>query len=350
MDKVFIIIPTLDPDIELMTKFIKELQKDFTNILVINDGSKSSYDNFFQELEKKHVIVLKHYVNLGKGRGIKNAFNYILNNYPDVLGCVTCDCDGQHSYKDVKKIAKEVLKSKDKLVLGVRDFDKDNVPLRSQFGNKITRNIFKVFIGLDITDTQTGLRGFSRNLMTLMMDLAGERYEYETNMLIFTKEEGIKIKEVPIETIYLNSNVNSHFNPLKDSILIYKLFLKYFVASFSSFILDIILFLSIFNILEINQKILAATILSRIVSSLYNYIINSNLVFKNMSIPTLIKYYMLVFIVMFISGCFVTYLYNLLKIPVLIIKIIVDTILWVINLIIQREFVFKGAYNGNYEE
>ena len=349
MDKIFIVIPTLDPDEEIMLKFIKELKKDFENILVVNDGSKSVYDKFFHTLEKQGIIVIKHYINLGKGRGIKNAFNYILNNYPDILGCVTCDCDGQHSVKDIKKIAKEVLKNKDKLILGVRDFDKENVPPKSQYGNKITRNIFKIFIGLNISDTQTGLRGFSKNLMTLFMDLAGERYEYETNMLIFTKEEGIKIKEVEIETIYLNSNANSHFNPLKDSILIYKLFLKYFLASFSSFILDIILFCSIFNILQINQKILAATILARIVSSIYNYIINSNLIFKNMSIPTLAKYYLLVISMMFISGCFVTYLYGLLNIPVVIIKVIVDTIIWVINLVIQREFVFKGAYETHEE-
>ncbi len=345
MDNIFIVIPTLDPDEEIMLKFIKELKKSFKNILVVNDGSKHIYDEFFHDLEKLDIIVLKHYVNLGKGRGIKNAFNYILNNYPQIEGCITCDSDGQHSVKDIKKMAKEVLNNRDKLILGVRDFDKENVPPKSRYGNKITRNIFKIFIGLDISDTQTGLRGFSKKLMSLFMDISGERYEYETNMLIFTKEEGIKIKEIEIETIYLNSNANSHFNPLKDSIMIYRLFLKYFLTSFSSFLLDIILFCSILGILEIKEKILAATILARVVSSIYNYIINSNLVFKNMSINSLFKYYLLVILIMLVSGCFVTYLYNLLNIPVIIIKIIVDTLLWIINLVVQREFVFKGAYD-----
>ena len=124
--------------------------------------------------------------------------------------------------------------------------------------------------------------------------------------------------------------------------MIYKLFMKYFFVSFSSFILDIILFLSIFNILNINSKILAATICARIVSSIYNYIVNSNLIFKDMSIKSLIKYYGLVLIIMLFSGCLVTYLYNLLNINVIIIKILVDTILWIINLIIQREFIFAN--------
>lgn len=345
MDNIFIVVPTLDPDEVIMQKFIDELSAEFKNILVVNDGSKSIYDKFFKSLEKKGIKVIKHCKNFGKGRALKSSFNYLLNEYPEVIGVVTCDCDGQHSVKDIKKCAKELLKGKDDLILGVRDFDLDYVPEKSKYGNKITRNIFKVFIGLEISDTQTGLRGISKNLMLDFSDLSGERYEYETNMLIACKLHNIKIDEVNIETIYLNSNVNSHFNPLKDSILIYRLFMRYFTASFSSFLLDILLFSAIFGILQIDSKILAATIMARIVSSIYNYIINSNLVFKDMSIKSLIKYYLLVIFIMFVSGCFVTYLYNLLHISVFFIKIVVDTLIWVINLVVQREFVFKGEKN-----
>ncbi len=347
MDNIFVVIPTLDPDENIMQNFIDNLKKDFKNILVVNDGSKSIHDSFFKKLEKKGILVIKHHKNLGKGRALKNAFNYLLNEYPEIFGVVTCDCDGQHSVKDIKRCAKELIKEPNKLILGVRNFDNENVPEKSKYGNKITRNIFKIFIGLEISDTQTGLRGLSKKLMEEFLDLSGERYEYETNMLIECKNESIQIDEVEIETIYLNSNANSHFNPLKDSVMIYKLFLKYFLSSFSSFVLDIILFVGILGILKIDSKILAATILARIVSSIYNYIINSNLVFKNMSILSLLKYYILVVIQMFISGCFVTYLYSLLSISVVIIKIIVDSLLWVINLVIQREFVFK---EGKYEK
>ena len=90
---------------------------------------------------------------------------------------------------------------------------------------------------------------------------------------------------------------------------------------------------------------MAATILARIVSSIYNYIVNSNLVFKNMSIKTLIKYYVLAVIQMFLSGCFVTYLFNLLNINAVIIKLLVDFIIWIIDLVILREYVFNGEIN-----
>ncbi len=341
MKNIFIVIPSLDPEEDIMSKFITELQSEFENILVINDGSKDSHDKFFKSLEKKGIKVIRHYRNFGKGRALKNAFNYLLNEYKDIEGVITCDCDGQHSVKDIKKCAKSLLKNKNKLILGVRNFDKENVPNKSKFGNKITRNIFKIFIGLTISDTQTGLRGLSKELMNKFLDLSGERYEYETNMLIACKNENIDIEEVEIETIYLNSNANSHFNPLRDSIMIYKLFMKYFLVSFSSFILDIILFTCIFNILDINSKVLAATILARVVSSIYNYIVNSNLIFKDMNLKSLAKYYLIAIIVMLFSGCFVTYLYNLLNINIIIIKILVDTILGCINLLVQREFVFN---------
>lgn len=341
MKNIFIVIPSLDPEEDIMSKFITELQNEFENILVINDGSMSKHDKFFKNLGKKGIKVIRHYRNFGKGRALKNAFNYLLNEYPDIEGVITCDCDGQHSVKDIKKCVKSLLKNKDKLILGVRNFDKENVPNKSKFGNKITRNIFKIFIGLTISDTQTGLRGLSKDLMNKFLDLSGERYEYETNMLIECKNENIEIEEVEIETIYLNSNANSHFNPLRDSIMIYKLFMKFFLVSFSSFILDIILFTCIFNILDINSKVLAATILARVVSSIYNYIVNSNFIFKDMNLKSLIKYYLLVIIVMIFSGCFVTYLYNLLNINIIIIKVLVDTILGCINLLVQREFVFN---------
>jgi len=181
--------------------------------------------------------------------------------------------------------------------------------------------------------------------MEKFIDLSGERYEYETNMLIDCKEKNIKIDEVEIETIYLNSNANSHFNPLKDSIKIYRLFMKYFFVAISSFILDIILFCAFIGVLRISSKILAATILARIISSVYNYIINSNLIFKDMSLKTLAKYYILAIIQMFVSGCFVTYLYSLLNISVIFIKVVVDFIIWIINIIIQRKYVFIGDQN-----
>lgn len=243
MEDIIVIIPAYKPNEKIMLEFMDKLQKECSNIIIVDDGSGEEYKTFFKNFEEKGIPVLKHNVNLGKGRAMKTAFNYCLNHYENIIGTITADCDGQHSIKDIKKCAKALEKNPDKLILGTRNFDEKQVPFKSRYGNKLTRTMFSLFVGIKITDTQSGLRGFGYKTMQEFLNVAGERYEYETNMLIACKEKQIDIEEVPIETIYINKNETSHFNPVKDSILIYKLFLKYIFSALSSFAIDILLLL-----------------------------------------------------------------------------------------------------------
>ncbi|HOZ54591.1 MAG TPA: bifunctional glycosyltransferase family 2/GtrA family protein [Clostridia bacterium] len=351
MENIIVIIPAFNPDEPLMLDFINKLSTEFTNIVVINDGSDNCHNNFFNSLkEKKFLTVLTHCVNLGKGQALKTAINYTLVHFPKCKGIVTADCDGQHSIKDIKSCANKVLQEKDGLILGVRNFNQSDVPPRSRFGNKLTRTVFKLFIGLSITDTQTGLRGMSKKIACTFLETKGSRYEYESNMLIDCKLKEIPIFEIPIETIYINSNSGSHFNPLKDSLSIYKVFAKYILASVSSFLVDIILFtlfLAIFNATSLNfnfftSTIILATICARLISSLYNFFINAKMVFKKMNNKSLIKYVLLVLIQMFVSGILVSYFTSLLfGSSATLVKIMVDSVIFVINFFIQREWIFK---------
>ena len=336
-----ILIPSYNPDEAIMQDFLGELSKRFKNIVIVNDGSDKIHDNFFEKLSNKYPV-LRHYKNLGKGRALKTGINYILNEFPNFKVIVTADCDGQHSIKDIESCYRSALNNLDSLVLGTRNFNDENVPFKSKYGNKITRNMFKIFVGIKITDTQTGLRAMSKDIATKLLDVSGERYEYETNVLITCKNEDIKIYEQEIATVYINGNELSHFNPVKDSIMIYKLFIKYIFSAISSFLVDIVLFTLILTCIKnITNAILISTILARIVSSLYNYLINSKLVFKKMNKYSLFKYFFLVIIMMFVSGLTVDYLVELIKWNVTLVKIIVDAIIFVINFIVQREFIFK---------
>lgn len=346
MDDIVIIIPSYKPDKEIMLEFVQKVKENFKDIVVVDDGSGEDYKDFYNQLKDTGITVLKHHINFGKGRGIKTAFNYVLNNYPNVIGAVTADCDGQHYIEDIIKCANKLKEAPEKLVIGYRDFDENQVPFRSRFGNKITRGIFSTFVGIKITDTQSGLRAFGKNTMKKFLETVGERYEYETNMLIDCKEKSIEIAEVPISTVYIRNNSLSHFNPLKDSIRIYKLFAKYIISSLSSFILDIILFALFISILPENDfygisRIVLATIIARIISSLYNFGINSKIVFKNQNKNSIIKYFVLVIVQMFISAFSVSALFELLHINSTLIKVVVDTIIFIVNFVIQREWVFK---------
>lgn len=248
MDNLVLIVPTLEPN----TAFIKVVcnyKKHFNKIIVVDDGSGEEYRNIFKEISDMGVVVLTHALNYGKGRALKTAFNYVLNNYKDVVGVITVDSDGQHLVKDALKCSDALINSENKLVLGSRNFDEDNVPLKSRIGNKLTRSLFKILCGISISDTQTGLRAIAINDIKTFLYTKGERFEYETNMLLDAKKYNIKFEEVPIETVYLNENKGTHFNPLRDSVEIYKVFIKYLFVSLSSFLVDILFFMLFLNIL-----------------------------------------------------------------------------------------------------
>lgn len=346
IDNVCVIIPAYNPDEELFIKFAKEVVEKFSKVVVVNDGSNSECDSIFEKVGQasNQIEILKHSVNLGKGRALKTAFNYVLNEYPDCVGIVAADCDGQHGIDDVVNCANELIADPKALIIGVRDFNKKDVPFKSRYGNKLTRIIFKLFIGLNIKDTQTGLRAIGTTLMKQFMNTKGERYEYETNMLIDCKQNNIRINQVPISTIYIEKNQTSKFNPLKDSLSIYKLFAKYIVSAVSSFAIDVILFnifLMLLNQKNVPNSIIIATIIARIISSLYNFKLNAKMVFKNMNSKSLIRYIILVIVQMLVSAFGVQYICKLLDINPTVIKIIVDIIIFMVNFVVQREFVFK---------
>ena len=176
MDDIFIIIPSYKPDKEIMWQFLKLLKQRFKKIIVVNDGSGEEYNDFFNQIENKEkIVVLKHYLNFGKGRAIKTAFNYILNHKDNnTIGTITADCDGQHKVEDIVKCAEKLRKEPNKLIIGTRNFDESHVPIKSRYGNKLTRTIIKIFVGMSITDTQSGLRGFVIEVMKKVLLTKGE--------------------------------------------------------------------------------------------------------------------------------------------------------------------------------
>ena len=119
------------------------------------------------------------------------------------------------------------------MVLGSRKFT-GQVPLRSRFGNSVTRGVFAITTGSKVYDTQTGLRGFPHHMLDWLCEIPGDRFEYEMNMLLAARREGYAIREVFIETVYLEENKSSHFRPLVDSMRIYLPILAFSASSAAS--------------------------------------------------------------------------------------------------------------------
>lgn len=362
MDKtnIVLLIPALNPDEKLLKLVDGLLGEGFKNFFVVNDGSDAKCLPIFEQLKSKcedgvNLYIFTHYKNLGKGRALKNAFNQIYTVFPNFECVVTLDADGQHAVEDIIKVADSTLAHPNSLVLGSRKFG-EGVPFRSKFGNILTRNVMKVLCGISVRDTQTGLRGFSKQTLAEFLDIPGERYEYEMNVLLATKEKSIPIVEETIQTIYLDDNKSSHFNPIKDSIRIYSLFFKYIVSSLLSFVVDIVmfaLFVKIFKNISYAMYIYIATVLARILSSYVNYLVNKNGVFKaknrtkTENIKSLIGYYILVVINVIVSSLCVNAIVKCVGWNETATKLLVDMVLFVVNFVIQREFIFKNKKRVN---
>ena len=221
--RMIVIIPVLNPDDELI-KLTTELMNNNIDVIVVNDGSSSLHDSYFARINCDKL--LRHEKNCGKGAALKTGLQYIKEKFSGDYIVVTMDGDGQHEVSDAKKLYENSVNDMDSLILGSRTFDK-KVPLRSRIGNSLTRKIFKKVTGVDIYDTQTGLRSFSNRLIDDLINIEGSRYEDEVHVLLELVNKGVSIKEVPIETIYIDKNSNSHFNSIRDSLKIYKAISKF---------------------------------------------------------------------------------------------------------------------------
>lgn len=350
MKKVMVLIPALDPP-EKFVEYVSQLiEAGFHDIVVVDDGSSSS--DCFEKIRSKGCVVLQHSVNEGKGQALKTGFSYYKANfdYSKYAGVITADSDGQHLCADVRQLSEALEEGSEKLLLGARDFSLPQVPPKSRFGNKMTSWIFQYLLGIKIKDTQTGLRGIPNALIDDCLLVPGKRFEYETSMLT---EVGKKagIREIPIETVYYEDNAGTHFNPIVDSIKIYKTifgtFFRYLFSSLSSSLLDILLFTLFSKIVlpDITYKIFMATGLARIFSAAYNFCMNRNMVFKSKAgyVNSAIHYFGLCVLQAMASGLLVTGLYHLIRIDEVVIKIAVDTLLFFVSYKIQSRFIFKGG-------
>jgi glycosyltransferase involved in cell wall biosynthesis len=231
LSRCAVLVPAWQPDSGLVMLVDALLNAGFGSVVVVDDGSGTCYFDIFEVLRPcSGVVVLTHAVNLGKGRALKTGFNHVLSAMPDVDAVVTADADGQHRVHDIAAVAMCLLSAEGEVVLGTREFGKE-VPWRNWFGNRVTRFLFGLVAGVRVRDTQTGLRGFSREVLPELLVLGGERYEYEMSVLAYICKRTVPV-ELPIETLYLEGNRSSHFHPLWDSIRIYRVLMRLCMSTF----------------------------------------------------------------------------------------------------------------------
>ena len=341
--KPIVIIPAYNPD-EKLIKVVEKLNEMNIKVIVVNDGSEQQCRSIFEILRSRLLCDICHHgVNRGKGAALKTGIQYTALNYPETIGYVTADADGQHSPEDILKVVNALESNPESFILGTRDFSGKGIPLKSFLGNKITSFVYLLSTGKKCSDTQTGLRGIPRKYNRLCLNVPGDKYEYEMNFLLEMGQNEIPFINVPIETIYLEKNASSHFNPIRDSALIYLNILKYSISSLLSAAADLSIFTIFANLVfgTGSMGILAATITARLSSGGMNFMINKFWVFesKRRTLNEAVLYFVLFCGQMMMSWLLVSSLSNL-PLNLTLIKVIVDTGLFFISYQIQKNFIF----------
>lgn len=354
--QVTVILPSYNPGERLPVVVAGLVEAGFRDIIVVDDGSREDCQRYFEQAENlPECTVLHHEVNRGKGRGLKTGYEYFLNNCHGQTGVVCADDDGQHSSEDIVRVALEMHR-RGTAVFGARDFNRPDVPPKSRIGNKTTSFVFRALCGIKITDTQTGLRAFPREYLDILCRVSGERFEYETNTLLEMHREGYSFVELPISTIYINNNGETHFRPLVDSIKIYGVIFKFLLSSCMASVIDMAVFTVINLCLPLDMderlRVFAATFGARVVSSMVNFFVNRSRVFHSSGSVrgTMGRYYLLCLVQTCASGLAVMGLSALFGADhtgwETLIKAVVDTVLFFISFGIQRDWVFgKGKFH-----
>ena len=330
------LIPAYDPD-EKIIEIASELFNAGFFVLVVNDGSKTECNECFLKVGE-FACVVTHDKNRGKGAAIKTGLKYIKENFSSSYVVVTVDADGQHKVEDAKRVVDHAIENPDCLVLGSRKFT-GKVPFRSRFGNAVTRFVYNSASKARVRDTQTGLRAVTEAYIDRLLEIPGDRYEYEMNMLMILAKDGVTIKEVDIETVYLEENASSHFKPLKDSFRIYKEILKFSISSLIGFAVDIGLF-SLLVLLTGNE--ILSNVAARVVSASVNFTLNRLIVFKSKKplIPSLVEYALLAVFIL-VCNTFILEGFIALGVQTIWAKIITEVIMFTLSWLVQRFLIFR---------
>ncbi len=341
---MIVLIPSFEPD-EKLPELVRSLNASGSNatVLIVNDGSGPRFDPVFAQARALGAAVIGYPNNHGKGQALKTAFSYIAANLPghDV---VCADSDGQHRVADILRVAKEI-RPGTTMVLGERHFD-GQVPLRSRFGNNMTRFFFALSTGTWLSDTQTGLRGYPEQMLPWLLSVPGNRYEYELNVLLAARSRGYDFASVTIATIYLGKNESSHFRPLRDSLRIYAPLVKFSLSSFMGFLVDTGAFLVL---MALGGPLWLAVAGARLISSGVNFSVNRRLVFpegRAVSLKGAALRYFALAVLLLLANYALLLSFTDAGLPSLPAKILTEILLFLTSFAVQKRFLFRERTTG----
>jgi glycosyltransferase involved in cell wall biosynthesis len=200
-----------------------------TRLILIDDGSTDETRVILQEMGRTHaqIRLILFDKNQGKGNALLQAIDVACKEGKfDAL--VTLDSDGQHAPEEIPRLMSAMQEGAD-LVIGGRDFSL--MPPRSRFANTFMSLLLRWVSNTAPHDTQSGFRAMSPSFArAIVQHVKGNHYEMEMRCILLAIHWNLRIKEVPIETIYLDKNQSSHFSKISDSYKIMLVLIRYWIT------------------------------------------------------------------------------------------------------------------------
>lgn len=334
-----LVIPAYKPSPQLPEVLMAAMTEPGSPIhraVVVDDGSGPQFADIFSRVEElSNVVLVRHAINLGKGAALKTGINFVLANWPTAVGVITADADGQHSPADIVAVARELTKNPHSLILGARCFQ-GSVPLRSRLGNTLTKVVFRLATGKLFTDTQTGLRGWPRSACLSALRIPLNGYDFELECLVRADEA---VLEIPIETIYIDGNKSSHFNPVLDSMRVYFVFLRYCALAVLAAIIDSAVF---FSMSASGNSLALSQVAGRTAAAAVAFFVARQGVFRSEApvAVALAQYVALLILMGFVSFTILQALHERLGISVIGAKLAAESSLFIVSFAVQRDLVF----------
>jgi glycosyltransferase involved in cell wall biosynthesis len=199
--RVALVIPAYNEG-KVIAKVVKELSETFQKskydfeVIVVDDGSK---DDTAAQARVSGATVIEHILNTGSGGATATGLSYAYQNDFDIA--TTSDADGQHAPRDVLKGVKILTDSEVDLLIGTRLIDTQGMARVKILGNAGLSFVTNVLFGVKVTDSQSGLRVFSKTALSeLKWKTSG--YDFCSEMLWRAKQARLSISEYPIKAIY----------------------------------------------------------------------------------------------------------------------------------------------------
>jgi putative flippase GtrA len=335
---MLILIPAYEPDLRLV-QLVRDLRSAApeASLLIVDDGSGAAFSGVFGVAADAGATVLTMPTNRGKGATLKRGFAWASEHLPGEP-VVCADCDGQHAPRDILRVADAIAPAT--MVLGGRRFT-GHVQTRSRVGNAVRRLVFRALTGTPLHDTQTGLRGYPAALLTWLAGVEGDRFEYESNLLLQARAGGVRVTEIEIETIYLDANASSHFRPVQDSLRIYAPVLGFAASSLASAAVD---WFGVLSMMALTGNLFASVVLARLVSGALNFKLNRDLVFADRGDcrAALWRYIALAAALLAANYTLLDLLVGVAGVPLVAAKLVVEGLLFTTSYVVQHRTVFRA--------